>query len=444
MCSAARAEASELPPGATVLDPDIVWDVANPHSFVISPDGKQIAYISKGALWACDVDAGPPTKLAELPNTTTAILADPANQERRDKSAASPHDTGFYPFYGPKYSDRDHVFSVAWSADQSGVVYTVRKRIRDHSAVAAYHVMHASLNGTVDEIAIVEGEFGAQQEDQTMFHLTPDRTFVVVSSYTPLIWDVRTSRPRVTPYDLLQPSATSGRYLGIEIDTRELVLVDEQFRIAKRFGITFPDQRRVDLTWSKEERFAVCRTRNIQPSFTATAFRVDLETGQQTPPMDCHTRDQFVFADGESELLHLRTHTLLFPGRVSGDPATRVALLDKDGVKQDVFSSRGSRHAQSGQQGVQFAPMVATPDGSYVAIAVPRPPDQLPGAHYHLLDREGRAKPFIPQTDAHYITPYYPITFAEGGRRLISRSGSTLFSLPVSAVAQDVEPTDVE
>ena len=83
-----NATAAELPAGATVLDPDIVWDVANPHSFTISPDGKLIAYISKGPLWSCPVDAGPPTKLADLPNTITAILAEPENRKQREKAAA--------------------------------------------------------------------------------------------------------------------------------------------------------------------------------------------------------------------------------------------------------------------------------------------------------------------------------------------------------------------
>jgi hypothetical protein len=59
-----------------------------------------------------------------------------------------------------------------------------------------------------------------------------------------------------------------------------------------------------------------------------------------------------------------------------------------------------------------------------------------------LVDLKGDAKPFAPVSDASYITPYYPIAFAEGGRRLIARSGSSLFSLPVSAVAEGEEAKD--
>ena len=75
---------AELPSGATLLDPDIVWDLEpdvvserQDPAFAISPDDKSIAYISKGTIWKCNIIAGPPTKLVDLPNTKTAFLATP-------------------------------------------------------------------------------------------------------------------------------------------------------------------------------------------------------------------------------------------------------------------------------------------------------------------------------------------------------------------------------
>src|SRR4029079_16518360 len=85
----AIAISAEIPNSATLLDPDIVWDLepdADPSSgtrdtaFTISPDDKSIAYISKGAVWECSIIAGPARKLADLPNTTTAALATPENR----------------------------------------------------------------------------------------------------------------------------------------------------------------------------------------------------------------------------------------------------------------------------------------------------------------------------------------------------------------------------
>ncbi|BBO32309.1 hypothetical protein [Lacipirellula parvula] len=437
--SAACVQAADLPPDATVLDPDIVWDVANPHSFAISPDGKQIAYISKGAIWVCPVDAGPPSKLAELPNTITAILAEPGNQEQRENAAASPQNLGFRAFYGPVHLDKHYVFSLAWTPDQRGVVYAVRKRVRENSPVAAYHVMHAPLGGAVETVAIIEGEFGVPDEYTTSFHVTPDRKFVIASAYVPLIWDVVRAHPQTTPYDLLVPSSTSGRFLGVEIDTRQLVLVDEQFHVIKRFDVSFLGERRVDLTWSQNERFAICRMRNEYPSYGAVAFRIDLETGQKSPEVKCNVSDRFLFINQEGKLLHLRIANSGVYGYFNGEAGTRVTVVDPDGTARNLFTTKGFRKPEKGQRGTVFPPMVAAPDGSHIAFAQPRPEGQLPGAQYHLIDLDGRTTPLAPVSDDRYITPYYPIAFADGDGRLIARLGSTLFSLPTDAVAKDEE-----
>jgi hypothetical protein len=440
--NAAGAQVTQFPPGAAVLDPDIVWDVANPHSFSISRDGKQIAYISKGALWVCRVDAGPPSKLADLPNTITAILAEPTNQKQREESSVSPHNIRHRAFYGPVYLDKHYVFSLTWTPNQDGVVYTVRKRVRENSMVAAYHVMHAPLTGAAKEIAVIEGKFGVPREYQTSFHVMSDRKYVIASAYVPLIWDVLAARPRVTPYDRLLPSSASGRLLGIEIDTRQLVLVDEQFHIVRRFEFAFLAEHAVDLTWSEDERFAVCRTRDSPPSYDANAFRIDLETGRQTPLGKCNIHDQFAFVGEGGKLLHLRVAAVNVRRYFDGELGTRVTARDHDGINRDIFKTKRIRRPEKGQRGTTFPPIIAAPDGSHVAVAVPRPENQMPGAHYHMVDRAGHAKPFVPVSDTSYITPYYPIAFAEGGRRLIARSGSTLFSLPVSAVTENDEAND--
>ena len=77
LATAARAE---LPKDAVVLDSDLVWDPVSVESAAVSPDGQLIAYVSKGAIWSCKVTAGPPTKLADLPDTITAFLSMPEHQ----------------------------------------------------------------------------------------------------------------------------------------------------------------------------------------------------------------------------------------------------------------------------------------------------------------------------------------------------------------------------
>jgi hypothetical protein len=435
------AQSDELPPGATVLDSDLIWDVVDPYCFAMSRDDKKIAYISRGAIWVCNVDAGPPTKLAELPYTITAILADPANNKERQEAAASPRNSHHNYFLGPPHRDRHYVFGLVWTPDQKGIVYTMRRRLRDDSPVSTYYVMYASLSGEVDQIVAIEGNFGTPSEYTTKIHVTKDRKFVIASSYHPLIWDVEEDKPRATPYDLLVPSSTSGRFLGIEIDTRQLVLVDEQFQIAKRYEVTFPVDKAVDLTWSDNERFAVCRIRDDYGSYKATAFRIDLETGKQVGLSKANMQDDFVFTGKEGELLHLRIAAANVWGFTDGELGTCVTTVDKDGSKKDIFITKQIRKSRTGRS-YTFPPLIATDDGSHIAVPIPRPEDQAAGAHYHLVDREGKAKPFVPTGDDNYLTPYYPITFADGGKRLIARLGSSLFSIPVSKVADDCEASD--
>jgi hypothetical protein len=436
LCNSAGAQAIALPPGATVLDPDIIWDIANPHSFAISGDGKLLAYISKGSLWSCRVDAGPPSKLADLPNTITAILAEPGNEKQREQSASSSHLPGYLPFSGPVHLDKHYVFSVAWTPSQDGVVYTVRKRVRENSMVAAYHVMHASLTGAVHEIAVIEGDFGVPDEYLTSFHVTPDRRYVVASVYAPLIWDALASRPRVTPYDRLLPSSTSGRFLGVEIDTRQLVIADEDFRIVQRFDVYFDQRRTCELVWSPDERYAACLSHLEHPSDKTEGVRLDLQKGKKTQLRTGVIRDRFYFTGNGGELVWLGITGI--PPNAFGDGSFRayISILADDADREQELIRFGGppRRPKNFRDGRAYPPILGSANGSRFAIALPRPANQPAGFHYHLVDRDGTASPFVPVSDESYITPYYPIAFADGGRRLIARLGSTLFSLPVSDV----------
>jgi hypothetical protein len=441
LLSAIRIQADTLPPGATVLDPDIVWDIANPHSFAIAPDGKRIAYMSKGSLCSCRVNAGPPSKLADLPNTITAILAEPGNEKQRELSAGSPHIPGYHAFYGPVYLDKHYVFGLAWTPNQDGIVYAVRKRVREHSTVAAYHVMHASLTGVVQEIAVIEGKFGIPDEYRTSFHVTPDRNYIVASAYVPFIWDVPASRPRVTPYDRLLPSSTSGRYLGVEIDTRQLVIADKDFRIVRRFDVYFDQHRMCELVWSPDERYAVCLSHLEHPSDKTEGFRVDLQTGTKTELRSGVIRDQFYFTGNGGELVRLGITGIPPHGFGDGTYGAYISILANDSDRErEVIRFTGlPGDPQNWRVARAYPPILGAADGSRFAIALPRSDKQAAGFHYHLVDRDGNAKRFVPVNDVSYITPYYPIAFAEGGRRLIARSGSTLFSLPVSKVVEEDE-----
>jgi hypothetical protein len=392
------------------------------------------------------VDAGPPSKLADLPNTITAILAEPGNEKQREQSASCPLLPGYNPFTGPVYLDKHYVFSVAWTPSQDGVVYAVRKRVRENSPVGAYHVMHVSLTGAVNEIAVIEGEFGVPDEYQTSFHVTPDRKYVVASAYAPLIWEVAADRPRVTPYDELLPSLTSGRFLGIEIDTRQLVLVDNDFHIVRRFDMYFDQRRRCELAWSADERYAVCLSHSEHPSHKTEGVRIDLQTGKKSQLRTGVIRDRFYFTGNGGELVRLGIAGTPPHGFGDGSYGAYISILANDAEReQEVIRFDGPpRRPQNFRDARAYPPILGTADGSRFAIALPRPDEQAAGFHYHFVDRDGNPSPFVSVSDASYITPYYPIAFADGGRRLVARWGSTLFSLPVSEVVKSDEALDDE
>lgn len=440
------AERAGLPPGAAVLDRDIVWDVGNPGSFAVSPDGMRIAYISKGAIWSCRVDAGPPSKLAELPNTITAILAQPGNEARLAISARSPQGGGYHFFTGPVHLDKDYVFSLAWTPRQDGVIYTVRKRIREHSAVAAYHVRCASLAGDVEEIAVIEGEFGVPDEYELTFAVTPDRKYVVVSGHAPLIWDIGSDRPRVTPFDRLIPSSSGRHFLGVEIDTRQLVVTDGEFRIVRRVDAFLPARRMCDLIWSPDERYAICLSRFEYPSHKIEGFRIDLQAETKTPLRTGIYRDRFSFTGNGGEVVRLGNTGTEPYGFGDGNYGAYISTLASDSDREDeICRFAGPPRKPREGHGIQsYPPILGNRDGSMFAIALPRSQDEPAGIHYHFVDREGKAVPFLPKTNDNYITPYYPIAFADGDRRLICRWGSTLFSMPAPVVGKDGEVREHE
>jgi len=47
-------------------------------------------------------------------------------------------------------------------------------------------------------------------------------------------------------------------------------------------------------------------------------------------------------------------------------------------------------------------------------------------------------------TDKRYVTPYYPLAFADGGRLLVARWRSNLFTLPISNSVESAEARDDE
>jgi hypothetical protein len=101
----------------------------------------------------------------------------------------------------------------------------------------------------------------------------------------------------------LVPSTSSGRWIGIEKDARQLVLLDEQLQVARRFDEWLPDRTfGFQLDWSPDERYILWRNQiGFDHYSNWEGFRLDLKTDMKRP-LDGRFRDeqtQFTGRGGE-------------------------------------------------------------------------------------------------------------------------------------------------
>jgi hypothetical protein len=298
---------AELPANATLLDPDIVWDISDPDCATISPDGKLVAYISKGAIWICGVNAGPPTRIAELPDTSTAFMAMPEYHVARTNFKRLRASLG-----NATYNETIHprivvVSGLQWTPSQDGVMFGLSKNSPSDKRTTIHMLMHASIKGVVTALATIDRGVYESRRQLDAFHVTKNKELAIVWSYNPLIWVLSNNRPRASGFDYLLPSTTSDRFLGVEIDTRQLVATDENLRITKRFDVTFAPERGCDLFWSSDERFAICRSYNRAgyPKNEWTGLRLDLKTGEKRLLSGDFVTDRFAFTGRGGEVVRL-------------------------------------------------------------------------------------------------------------------------------------------
>lgn len=432
--TASAVVAIAAPPNATVLDPDIIWDAGNPQSYALSPDGEQIAYISRGVIWRCSVDAGPPIKLADIPDTLTDFIQLPKYAAAKNTVGNLAQVVRFSDFQAlqPKLLD---VHSLRWTPSQDGVVFALRRRWQSSGLPAVQRVLHASLDGEVTEISLITRQRGDEPHQFDNFHVSDDRRWVVGSTEygTPLIWDARNSRSRVTPFDVLLPSSTSERYLGIEIDSRQLVLTDGNFEVIKRYDVDFKPDRACDLTWAPNEKYAVCR-RKGQYSDKWIALRVNLETGEQRQLNGDQWTDRFEFTGNGGELIQYGIKGVRYDhlDKMAGGYLMIIPDGEEAPQKLAVFERQPNHTGLVKLADRPYYPPVLH-DASFTkfAMALPRQSRDKPGFLYHLINREGNRWPAAADDESQYLAPGQFLALANGGRTIVARNDSQLFSMPV-------------
>jgi hypothetical protein len=302
------------------------------------------------------------------------------------------------------------------------------------------------LDGDISHITTVVCNGYDKIRNFKSFHVTKNWKYVVACvAQIPLIWEVASNRPRVTPFDYLVPSATSDRFLGVEVDTRQLVITDKNFEITQRFDVTIPQDRFLDLIWSPDEKFAVCRLHiNDQDGNPNSweGFRFNFSTGERTNLPGAYLRERVAFTGHGGELVRTGTTPIHMYEYGGGGNGTYIALApDGSGEQHDVFRFVRPRKAiDDRQMRKSYPPVRWSSDVSLFAVAQPRGGDQ-PGFRYFLADRDGQRWPLGPDDGAHYISPYHVIAIANGGQTIVGCDDTNLFSIPVESIQKKREST---
>lgn len=433
------ASAADLPPGATVLDPDLIWDRWDASGVAISPDGKSIAYISKGAIWICDVTTGPPTKLADVPGTYSALMSEPTWHDAHGdfeklRSIMVPEAYQMTVNYITRSAVC--VYSLQWTPSQDGVVYAKPEPWDGQTKIWTNRVRHASKAGVATTLATitVPGVFNT-------FHATSNKNYLICSSdgHSPLIWDAVADKPRATCFDYLLPSATSDRCLGVEIDTHQLVIADENFKVVKRFDVTL-DLYRCNLTWSPDEKYAIVRISSEQPLDRHwTGFRINLETGQKRP-LEGDLADRLVFTGHRGEVVRVGLTGVGIAGIADGGNGSRIEVIpDGEADQFDVVRfAKPYKPTDDLRKRIRYPPVRVAPDGSLFATAFPRAGEK-PGYIYRLIDRDGNRWSLGDHDESLAVSPYYVLAIAGGGRIIVACDESQLFSIPVATIKQGMD-----
>lgn len=446
--SVAVTVAPDLPPGATLLDPDMIWDMWKPNNIAISPDGQWIAYISKGAIWLCSVTTGPPIKLTDLPNTVTEYRSTPNYRQKRGDFNKLDSTVTAITFYNRPKKSLSWIVGLKWTPSQDGVFYTLGNSLQIMPYTTTYRVMHASTKGVATTVATIIRDTYDEPHRLFSFDVTHDRSMVVVSNgYTPLIWDASTDKPRATCFDYLLPSSSSGRFLGIEIDTRQLVVTDENLMITKRLDVTFDPRRFSNMFWSPDERFAICVSRleyAFQNKNRWVGFRINLETGEQRPLKDGrfasrnaveeYVTDQFVFTGHGGDVIRVSSTSMVGLGFVNGGNTYIAIVPDRNGPPKDIYRFKQPPWpSEKYRTRKPYPPVRLSRDGTLFAIALPREGEKL-GYRYWLIDRGGNKWPFGPDDPSLYVSPYRVVALADNGRQVVACDDVQLFSIPVATI----------
>ena len=151
--TAAFGYAGELPKTATVLDADVGLD--NRPYPIISPNGKWIAYTSKGVVCACSVAEPVPRKLFEASEAVTKALprtenASPGNMIGREQDGDS--------HLKLSTQVKSTVYGLHWTPNSEGVFFGIRSEDVE-KRISTYDMWYAPVEGKPTNLARISRGF---------------------------------------------------------------------------------------------------------------------------------------------------------------------------------------------------------------------------------------------------------------------------------------------
>jgi hypothetical protein len=410
-----------LPPAAKIIDSETVFH-ERPYP-VISPDGMWVAYFSRGFVCAANVSGGDARRLFEVPNSWPPSRATVEN--------------------------KNTIFELQWTHESDGVVFGVQS-YDNTKRLSRFEVWLVTLNNTSKKLAHEEHDIESRGLGYKSV-LTRDRKYVVATLNwpRPLIWDLATNGPRATPFLSLTPSTTSGRWIGIEKDTRQLVLLDNNFAVTARIDEFLPSRSfGVRLDWSPDENFVIFRNQvGFDHHNNWEGFHLDLGTGLKRKLAGIFMDELIVFTGRGGEFFRAGQDGVRSKG-FSGDLINGAHLTivpeGNDGPR-DIWrlTIRPNKRRQvmlTNRPG--NPPVRMSPDGELFAIGIPRPPGERSGCFWHLMTRDRKSWRFPGEDNGAYVSPYELVGFAGDGKVIVAYDAEQLFALPISEIMTEPNETN--
>lgn len=437
------AESDGLPRGTVVLDPD-VFLYSWPYP-TISPDGKHLAYVSQGFVCVTSIENPAPIRIKEVPHSwtwphlqgpkgrtlSTGTFAELSRGLDRDK------------YRKVRSQVTNTVHGLIWTRASSGFVFGVQsydskvQKWTNDSYFASTDGQTKLLAHTGPESltrSIIVGELTQDRK-----YLVSTKTQLAHPNYRPLIWNIQQNRPRATPYLNLTPSPTSNRWIAIEKDTNQLVLLDDQFEVVKRFAERVPERSfGFRLDWSPDERFVLWRNQIGFDHFSNwEGFRLDLKTGAKRQIEGRFMSERIAFTGRGGEFYRcgqtgartrgydkvVGAHLTIVPNGDAAEIDVWRIVVDPKGKMPGALTNR------PGDPPVHYDPTT-----DMFVIGLPRPAGERSGFVWHLMNRTGKSWQIPGADNGEYHSPFELVSFADEGKLLIAHDDKQLFSFPVSAV----------